>query len=518
MNTLGTWPDSGINIDVASLYGWLSTGSAVLDRKGLRMTTQTMVPQIGQLIGGQVSVGNLRDIRDPGRLDEVVAQVAVGTAGDVDRAVRAAHAAFPGWRDTPIADRVQKLLTAAELLAGSGEELAPLLVREHGGVLWEAQLDFVLGTGVLRDTVSRIEEFLRPEQFDDEQSFISVERVPRGVAAAIVPWNMPVVLTMMKLAPALATGNTVVLKPSPFAAAALTLLLQKIAAILPPGVLNVVHGEGDVGAALCAHPLVRKLAFTGGTATGRKVIEATAATIKNVTLELGGNDPAIVLDDADLDATLDAMVKGIYTRSGQICFAVKRIYVPRGRYEQFADALCDRVDEYAVGHGLDPQASFGPLNNEVQFKKVLNLLDRTRNSPATVIELGRKLDPSSWDNGYYMLPHVVRDAEHSDPISVEEQFGPVVPLIAYDDEEQVISWANDTEYGLMSSVWTADPDRGLAVARRIEAGLTFINSHSFDSLDLRLPIGGVKQSGIGREFSTNALSAYVEEHAIRLLK
>lgn len=476
------------------------------------------VPHVGHLIDGEMTASDVRDVHDPGRLDEVVAKVAVGTAADVDHAVRAGHAAFPGWRDTPATERVRLLLAAAEVVAGSGEELAPQLVREHGGVLWEAQTDFGLGTGVLQHTASLVEEFLRPVQFDDEQSFISVEKVPRGVAAAIVPWNMPVVLTMMKLAPALATGNTVVLKPSPFAPAALTLLLQRVAELLPPGVLNVVHGEGDVGAALCTHPLVRKVGFTGGTATAQKVVEATAPTITNVTLELGGNDPAIVLDDADIDATLDRMLKGVYTRTGQICFAVKRIYVPRAMYTRFTDAFCERVDQYAVGHGLDPEASFGPLNNEAQYKKVLDLLDRTRNSSATLVELGRKLDPSSWDNGYYVLPHVVRNVEHTAPVSCEEQFGPVIPLIAYDTEDQVLTWANDSDYGLGSSVWTSDPDRGLAFARRVEAGSTFINTHSFESLDLRMPFGGIKQSGIGREFGEAGLSAYAEEHSIRRLK
>jgi acyl-CoA reductase-like NAD-dependent aldehyde dehydrogenase len=275
---------------------------------------QTTVPQVGHLIGGQMSASNLRDVHDPGRLNEVVAQVAVGTVEDVDRAVRAAHAAFPGWRDTPVAERVRLLMAAADVIAASGEELAPQLVREHGGMLWEAQTDFGLGTGVLQHTASLAEEFFRPLQFDDEQSFISVERTPRGVAAAIVPWNMPVVLTVMKLAPALATGNTLVLKPSPIAPAALTLLLQRVAEVLPTGVLNVVHGEGDVGAALTSHPLVRKVGFTGGTSTAQKVLESTAGTIKNVTLELGGNDPAVVLDDADLDLTLERMFKGAYTR------------------------------------------------------------------------------------------------------------------------------------------------------------------------------------------------------------
>jgi acyl-CoA reductase-like NAD-dependent aldehyde dehydrogenase len=479
---------------------------------------QNAVPEVGHLINGEMSAADLREVHDPGRLDEVVARVAVGNADDVDRAVRAAHAAFPAWRDAPVAERSAKLFEAAGILAASGEELAPLLVREHGGVLWEAQTDFALGTGVLQHTASLLEEFMQPVQFDDEQSFISVEKVPRGVAAAIVPWNMPIVLAMMKVAPALATGNTVVLKPSPFAAAGLTLALQKMAAVLPAGVLNVVHGEGDVGSALTRHALVRKVGFTGGSATATKVLEATAPTIKNVTLELGGNDPAIVLDDADIEATLDRMLKGIYTRTGQICFAVKRTYVPRTMYERFADALCARVDEYAVGHGLDPQADFGPLNNEAQYKKVQELIDRTRNSSATLVELGRKLDPSSWGNGYYLLPYVVRDVDHAAPVSCEEQFGQIIPLIAYDDEEQVVAWANDSEYGLGSSVWTSDPERGLAMARRIEAGSTFVNTHSFESLDLRMPFGGVKQSGIGREFGHAGLSEYVDEHAIRYLK
>ena len=480
--------------------------------------TQPAVPHVGHLIGGQMTASDLRDLHDPGRLDEVAARVAVGTAADVDDAVRAAHTAFSSWCDTSPAERVRLLMAAADIVGGSGENLAPLLVREHGGVLWEAQTDFGLGTGVLQHTASLVEDFFIPRQLDDEQSFISVERVPRGVAAAIVPWNMPVVLTMMKLAPALATGNTLVLKPSPFAPAALTLLLQRMAEVLPAGVINVVHGEGDVGTALCSHPLVRKVGFTGGTSTAQKVVEATASTIKNVTLELGGNDPAVVLDDADIDATLDRMLRGVYTRTGQICFAVKRIYVPRTMYARFAEAFCERVNQYAVGHGLDPQSSFGPLNNEAQFKKVLDLLDHTRNSQATLVELGRKLDPSSWNNGYYVLPHVVRDVEHTAPITREEQFGPVVPLIAYDDEQQVLGWANDSDYGLGSSVWTSDPDRGLAFARKVEAGSTFINTHSFESLDLRMPFGGIKQSGIGREFGDAGLSEYVEEHSIRRLK
>ncbi|MFE7802099.1 aldehyde dehydrogenase family protein [Nocardia sp. NPDC057440] len=481
------------------------------------MTTTTEVLSIGHLIGRTMTgVDAFEEVRDPGRLDDVVARVAVGTAADVNKAVELAHNAFQSWKKVPPAERAHLLLEAADILAGSADDLSPLLVREHGGVLWEAQTDFALGTGVLQHTASLIDDFFTPKQYDDAESFISIERVPRGVVAAVVPWNMPVVLTMMKLAPALATGNTIVLKPSPFAPAALTLALQRIARQLPEGVVNVVHGDADVGQALTSHPLVRKVGFTGGTATARRVMASAAGTIKNLTLELGGNDPAIVLDDVDIDGALDRMLKGVFTRTGQICFAVKRIYVPRNLYGAFADAFCERVDQYAVGHGLDENAGFGPLNNKTQFDSVTALIEETKNSAATTVQLGRKLDSAR--NGYYVLPHVVRDAEHSAPISNCEQFGPIIPLIAYDDEEQVVQWANDSEYGLASSVWTTDIDRGLTMARKIEAGSTFINTHAFESLDLRMPFGGVKQSGIGREFGTAGMSEYVEDHAIRVLK
>jgi acyl-CoA reductase-like NAD-dependent aldehyde dehydrogenase len=320
----------------------------------------------------------------------------------------------------------------------------------------------------------------------------------------------------MKLAPAVATGNTIVVKPSPFAPAALTVALHQMAQVLPPGVVNVVHGHADVGRALTSHPLVRKVGFTGGIVTARQVMSAAAPTIKNITLELGGNDPAIVLDDVDVDAALDRMLKGVFTRTGQICFAVKRVYVPRAIYDDFADRFCERVNQYTVGHGLDPDASFGPLNNEAQYDRVNEVIATAKNSDAVVVELGRKL-PSA-DDGYYVLPHVVRDVAHDATISSCEQFGPVIPLIAYDGDAQAIEWANDSEYGLGSSVWTTDHERGLAIARKIEAGSTFINTHAFESLDLRMPFGGIKQSGIGREFGDAGLKEYVEQHSIRLLK
>ena len=481
--------------------------------------TKEDIIKIGHLINGEIKDANeYRSHIDPGKLSDVVASVAVGTADDAVQAIQAAHKAYLLWRKTEPKARVEMMLKAGEILGECAEDLAPLLVREHGGVLWEAQTDFALGKGVLQHTASLAEAFLEPVNMDDDQCTIRVEKQPRGVVAAIVPWNMPVVLTMMKLAPALATGNTLVLKPSPFASAALTIALQRMAAVFPPGVINVVHGDIEVGETLTTHPLVRKVGFTGGTATARAVMKSAAESIKNLTLELGGNDPAIGLDDADIEKTLDRMLSGIFTRSGQICFAVKRIYVPRAIHDQFVDALCNRVSEFVVGHGLSEGVNFGPLATEAQYQNVHKLIDIAKASDAQVVELGRMADGIDKNDGYYMLPHVVIGASHTDQVSCCEQFGPVIPVIAYDDEEQVIEWANDSEYGLGSSVWTSNSERGMQLASRIEAGSTFINSHAFDSLDLRMPFGGIKHSGIGREFGEAGMSEYVEEHAIRLLK
>ncbi len=457
-------------------------------------------------------------VLDPGRLDTVVGRVAQGTAAEVDIAVTAAHAAFMSWRMVPAEERAALLTRAGEVLKAAIDDLAPLLVREHGGLLSEVRGDFMGGFANIAYYAGITPAFLEPEESSDERGWTSVEKRPRGVVAAIVPWNMPVVLTMMKLAPALATGNTIVVKPSPNAPLALTLLLKRMASVFPPGVINVVHGGADVGAALTVHPLVKKVAFTGGCATGREVMRNAAESFKGVTLELGGNDPAIVLDDVDLDAAMPRLIKGIFTRSGQICYAIKRLYVPESIFDSFYDRLCAEVDKLAVGHGLDERSSFGPLNNERQHLFVLELIDRARAEGASVRQLGSKVDPGNWDNGYYVLPHVVIDRDHTTRLVGCEQFGPVIPLTPYRDVDEAVRWANTTEYGLASSVWSTDHDRALAVARKIEAGLTFINTHGLGSTVFGMPFGGIKNSGVGREMSAEpTLSAYTDYHAIRHL-
>lgn len=480
------------------------------------MTTETYRAQ--HLAGGERREAKFyKEIRDPGKLDEVVGEVAEGTPADVDAAVRAAHGAFPGWRDTPVEERAALMLKTADIIGGSMSDLVPLLIREHGGVLGEAQLDFGASMGVIQAAVGDLEKFYAPNIIEDEDCRISIERAPAGVVAAILPWNMPVILSMMRVVPTLLTGNTLVYKPSSTAAIACTTLMERIAAIYPPGVINIINGSGPLGDEMTAHPLVRKVAFTGGTDTGRQVMLQAAVTIKGVDLELGGNDAAIILEDADIELAVERLSKGIFTRTGQICFAVKRIYAARPIYDAFVDALVAKASELVVGHGLTEGVTMGPLHNEAQYTKVTGHI-RDAAQEGTLIEVGSKADPDQWTNGYYVLPTIVRDTSHTAPLTACEQFGPVIPVVAFDDVDQAIEWTNDSEWGLCSSIWTKDLERGVALARRVEAGTTFINEHSLYGLDFRMPFGGVKQSGIGRNYGVWAMEDLTELHAIKMMK
>ena len=374
------------------------------------------------LIGGAAARGRrLFEVRDPGRVRAVVAVVEDGGPEHAVAAVAAAARAAAGWRDHDLPERTVALARAADAAEDRVSELAPLLSRENGGTLTESRMDLLRGTALLRDFLALAPDFLAARTVDTSQHWLSIEKAPVGVVALIVPWNSPMVLTMSKLAPALLAGNTVVVKPSVLAPAALAEYLRHLAELLPPGVLNVVHGDAEAGQALVAHPAVRKVSFTGSVQVGQRIMAAAAANLKKVSLELGGNDAAIVLDDADFETAIPRLCQGAFTRAGQICFAV-------------------------------------------------------------------------------------------------EQFGPVLPVVPYRDEDEAVAFANGTEYGLASSVWGTDTDRAIRVARRIEAGATFVNSHNLSSLSFDMPFGGVKRSGLGRERTALGLREYAEEHAIRLVK
>ncbi|HEY4318876.1 MAG TPA: aldehyde dehydrogenase family protein [Herbaspirillum sp.] len=459
------------------------------------------------------------EVRDPGNFSEVVALVATATAKDVEAAVNGAYEAGQSWRDVPVQERNRLLLLAADALEKIAGDLATTLVREQGMLLADTKRDVVNGYQTLRETASITEDFLKADTVEDGEALIRVEKAPIGVIAAIIPWNAPMGLAMAKVGPALACGNTLVMKPSPFAPVALTQALQTVAGFFPPGVLNVINGDGESGPALTRHPLVRKVSFTGSIGTGRAVMAAAAESIKNIGLELGGNDPAIILDDADPAEVVPELVRRIFPRSGQVCYAVKRIYVAHTLHDKFLAALCDAIDKLQVGYGLDPRSTLAPVNNRNQFNFIKGLLERTKASGATVRELGGVVDAATWDQGYYLRPAVISNVAPTAEVVQSEQFGPIIPVVPYQTEDEAVRMANSTEHGLASSIWTSDFDRGLKLAQRIEAGVTFVNSHARTSLgDRHLPFGGVKQSGIGRVRTTIGLAEYIEYHAISLNK
>lgn len=467
----------------------------------------------------EVPAERYREDHDPGIKGEIVATVAQGTDETIDMAAEAAAAAQPEWASLPLPERKKCIDKMLQITQDSLEELSVLESREAGHENRTAQLDFGIAMGSLQYYNSVIDKFMESEVIEDDSSWTRIDKVPKGVCAGIIPWNMPICLTMSKLPLALLTGNSMIIKPPSDAPAALTLLMERYAQALPDGVLNVVNGSGArLGKAITSHPLIRKVGFTGGTDGGRDVYVRCAQNIKPATLELGGNDPAVVLDDIDIDETIPKMMHGIFDRAGQICFAIKRIYVPGKMIDEFYDKMCEYVDaNITTGYSLNPDAYYGPIMNKNQFVHIMNLIDDTRNSNSKIRTLGRNVDPDL--DGYYVLPHVVKACSNDLRIVQEEQFGPCIPIVPYDTEEQAVEFANGTMAGLCSSVWSADPERGIKFASQIQAGQTFVNGHSMFALTFGVPFGGVKNSGIGREFTGDlSLDSYVDYHAVRLLK
>jgi acyl-CoA reductase-like NAD-dependent aldehyde dehydrogenase len=473
---------------------------------------------VGHLIAGVQSAGDRTfAVRNPSRVEEVVGVVAEGSAADAGAAVDAAAEAATSWATTSVPERVERLHRIADAIDGHAGLLVDLATRENGSIVSTIRREVAAAADSFRLVADYLPTALQSRTVAgasaDEQ--VRIERRPYGVVACIVPWNAPVLLTANKLAPAIAAGNAVVLKPSPFAPLAVSLLAGLAAAELPDGVVNVVNGDAEVARALVDSPRVRKVSFTGGGATARHIMRQAADTLLPVHFELGGNDPAVVLEDADLRETADRIALSAFRRAGQVCFATKRVYVPRTIADEFRRLLVERVEGMVVGDAADERASMGPVNNEGQFERVRDLLERTRAAGRDVRVLGSKLDESTWTDGHFLLPALVLDAQHDDEVVREEQFGPILPVVVCEDEEQAIAFANDTEYGLCSSVWSSSPERALAAAARIEAGVTFINSGMFSEAGTReIPMGGWKQSGIGWEGSPYGIDEYLQFHSI----
>lgn len=463
--------------------------------------------------------GKQYDLYNPARPSEMVGRAAAGTAEDVKAAVEAAHRAYPAWAALSYDQRGQFLVKVADELIRDEEDLQSrirLLTREHGKILKESTMEMTRLGDRFRYAASLADRLATEERLSAPPFDTIITRQPRGVAALIVPWNWPLSILGAKMPQALMAGNTVVIKLSPYAALAPALTIKKMAELFPPGVVNLITSPvAEAGAALVEHPLVRKVNFTGGIETGKKVMRAAASTLKHVTLELGGNDPALVLDDADLgEEALRRIMLGGFLTSGQLCMAIKRIYVHKSRYSELVEGLVAMVDRFVVGDGLDPEVTMGPLNNEAQLKIVRDLVADARKNGAKVQELGQVADEDLFQQGYFHRPTIVTDADPSLSVVTCEQFGPVMPILPCDSDEQAIEMANSTEFGLCSSVWTADPERALRVARKLEAGYTYLNAHGPMAQDGRAPFGGVKQSGIGRELGLEGIIEFQEYHSI----
>lgn len=460
---------------------------------------------------------------NPARNDELVGRVSTVDTDGVDATVRCAQDAFGSWSVTPPAERAEALLAAADAVAASAGHNAPLLARELGKIVADCEGEMGFAAAYLRHAVEAWQRVGASRDVDDELGHLRVLQVPFGVCVAIVPWNAPLILSILKVAPALVSGNTIVVKPSPLAPLAVTQSLAAIAALLPPGVLSVLHGDAEVGEALVGHQLVRKVAFTGGGAVARSVAATAARNVTPVVLELGGNDAAVLLDDAPFGEELyERLVWGTFLTSGQVCMAAKRLYVPESRAGEFIEGYRAAADRLLVmGDPLDPEVTIGPMASAGQRDHVLRLLDDARRRGADVHELGTVADGLVEERGWFCRPTLVTGpsmtgVDDSASVAIEEQFGPTVPVLTYSDEQDLLARVNADQHGLASSVWSIDEERAFAFAERIEAGFTFVNCHNRAGMSLRAPFGGTKQSGYGREFGDEGVAEYCQSHAIHV--
>ncbi|HCA14481.1 MAG TPA: aldehyde dehydrogenase [Alphaproteobacteria bacterium] len=456
---------------------------------------------------------------NPARPDELVGHAALSSVSDVDAAVNAAHGAFAAWSRTSYAERAAKLNEVAEYLESGQDDVdqrARLFCREHGKPIKETHLEVSRLGERFRMTAAYADRLARDEIEHGPPFDTIITRQPRGVAMLIVPWNWPLSILGAKLPQALMAGNTVVVKPSELSVLAPGLTLQKIAEMFPPGVINIVTGDAaEIGDSLVGHPLVRFVNFTGSVRIGKHVMKVAADQMTPVTLELGGNDAAIVCADARLDETAFMnMYLGTFMSSGQVCMALKRLYVHRSRYDEVIEGLEAVCNRMVVGDGLLPDTNMGPVNNAKQLQIITSMIEQARSAGAEVRECGQVPDEELYQKGYFQRPALVINPDHTLDIVAEEQFGPALPVMPFDSEGEAVRLANDSRFGLCSSVWTEDRDRALLISRQLEAGYTYLNNHGPTAQDFRGPFGGFKDSGIGRNLGYEGIAQFQGYHSI----
>lgn len=468
-----------------------------------------MTTSYANLIDGEmVRTNAAMDVLNPAT-EEVIGRVPACGKAELDRAVAAARRAFGEWRRTTPEERQRVVQGIAAAIKDNAEELHRLLTAEQGKPHHQAKGEILGAAGLAAaQSTLRLDEVINE---DSDTRLSRTRRVPVGVVGGIVPWNFPVMMAVQKIVPALIAGCTIVLKPSPFTPLTTLRLAELIRDVVPAGTVNIITGEDSLGPLITEHPDIDKVTFTGSTATGKKIMEGAAKDLKRITLELGGNDASIVLPDADVAKVAEQLFWSSFTNAGQICVAAKRIYIHEDIYDDLSKAIADYAKGVTVGDGAQQGTGVGPIQNRKQFERVCELIEDARDKGYKFLA-GGDVDPSG--TGYYVPITILDNPPEDARIVAEEQFGPVMPLMKFSSDEEVIARANASEYGLAGAVWGKDTDRALAIAEQLETGTVWINE--FLHISPLAPFGGHKQSGFGAEYGIDGLKEFTYPQVITL--
>ena len=459
------------------------------------------------LIDGElVETDDTMEVLNPAN-EQVVGLVPACGKEELDRAVAAARRAFKDWRKSAPEERQKVAQRIAAAIKQNAEELYRLLTSEQGKPHHQAQQEIygAAGLAAAQSTLT-LDDVINQ---DDDTRLSRTRRVPVGVVGGIVPWNFPVMMAVQKIVPAVISGCTIVLKPSPFTPLTTLRIAELIKDVVPAGVVNVITGPDELGPLITEHPDIDKITFTGSTATGRKIMEGASKDLKRITLELGGNDASIVLPDADVSKVAEQLFWSSFSNAGQICVAAKRIYIHEDIYDELSAAIADYAKTVVVGDGAQQGTGVGPIQNRKQFDRVCELIQDAKDNGYKFLT-GGDTDPSG--TGYYVPITILDNPPEDARIVAEEQFGPVMPLMKFSTTEEAIERANASDYGLAGAVWTADADKGVEIAEQLETGTVWVNE--FLHINPLAPFGGHKQSGFGAEYGLDGLKEFTYPQVI----